>query len=86
MNNDGATNAGFGIVAVNWSDVDRMENLFEEKARWTSEELNDEIGWQFSQAIYGLRKRYKRDNRPYVIITIRLEKHEFAYERREKGH
>jgi len=69
------TNAGKGIVLTKDSTTKRVADLFDERPYWTSKELNELVGWQFSQAIFALRRR------GWAIRTLRIGPHAFAYER-----
>jgi hypothetical protein len=51
------------------------KELFNERAYWTSQELNDRVGWQFSQAIYSLRRK------GMAIVTLRIGPKAYAYQR-----
>lgn len=50
-------NPGFGLVLENMTTADTIMNLFDQKSFWTSTELNEIVGWQFSQGIFTLRRR-----------------------------
>lgn len=75
---EGAINEGYGLVLTNGSTTDRLAHLFTIKPLWTSKELNEELGWQFSQAVFNLRQRMKGTDTK--IFTRHLGKREYAYE------
>jgi len=66
-------NEGKGLVLSNDKTADEVAILFGEKPVWLSAELNEKVGWQFSQAVYGLRKR------GWSIKTLALGRRMFAY-------
>lgn len=68
------TNQGKGQVARNGDTIKKVANLFNEKSIWLSPELNERVGWQFSQAIFWLRKR------GWVINTVSFGHHIFGYQ------
>ena len=72
------TNEGFGLVFTDQSKADTLENMFKVKSFWTNVELNDRLGWQFSQAIYALRHRKNSMN----IVTVHLGGRRYAAELR----
>ena len=69
------TNPGKGTVLINESAANRLAHLFDERATWTSAELNARMGWQFSQAVHALRKR------GVPITTLKLGPRRYAYRR-----
>jgi hypothetical protein len=69
------TNQGKGLVLKNDSTTKKVAELFDERAYWTSQELNDRVGWQFSQAIYSLRRK------GMAIVTLRIGPKAYAYQR-----
>jgi hypothetical protein len=69
------TNPGKGTVLENATVADRLAALFDDRAYWTSKELNDRLGWQFSQAVFSLRRR------GMTIQTLRIGPRAFAYQR-----
>lgn len=71
---DEYTNEGKGIVLDNSSTAGILATMFDKKPFWTSAELNDALGWQFSQAVYNLRRQGLK------IITRRLGARKFGYE------
>ena len=68
------TNPGKGLVLTNDSITSRVASLFKAKPFRESSELNELVGWQFSQAVYALRQRGWR------IQTLRLAPKRFAYQ------
>lgn len=68
------TNEGHGVVLENKKTAERLLELFEQKPLWTSKELNNILGWQFSQAVYSLRKKGKH------ILTQKIAPRQYAYE------
>ena len=66
-------NQGKGLVLSNDRTADEVAELFGQKPVWLSAELNERVGWQFSQAVYSLRKR------GWSIKTLALGKRMFAY-------
>lgn len=71
--NEVYTNEGYGIVLENKGTAGIVGEMFNEKPFWESTELNDKVGWQFSQAIYTLRKK------GFNIVTERLGHKRFGY-------
>jgi hypothetical protein len=69
------TNPGKGVVLTSDSVTSRLADLFNERARWTSAELNERLGWQFSQAVYALRRR------GWKITTVKIGPRAYAYQR-----
>ena len=69
------TNPGKGLVLTNDSITGRVAALFDANPFRESRELNELVGWQFSQAVYALRRRGWR------IQTLRLGPRRFAYQR-----
>ena len=67
------TNRGKGLVFADNNLVERVAQLFKEKPIWLSAELNREVGWQFSQAVYYLRRQ------GWKIKTLALGGRMFAY-------
>lgn len=67
------SNRGKGLVLVDGKTADKVANLFKERQVWLSAELNDKVGWQFSQAVYYLRRR------GWNIKTICLGNRMFGY-------
>ena len=67
------TNDGKGIILENATTAARLMGLFQEKPFWENTELNDRLGWQFSQAVFSLRKRGLK------ITTERLGHRKFGY-------
>jgi len=67
------TNPGKGTVLTSDSITSRLAALFMQKPVWTSMELNELIGWQFSQAVYALRRKGWR------ITTVKLGPKQYAY-------
>lgn len=68
------TNRGKGEVLTNDSVTSQVAALFKAKPFRESSELNELVGWQFSQAVYALRQRGWR------IQTLRLAPRRFAYQ------
>lgn len=67
------TNEGKGTVLENQTTAAIVNGLFQEKSFWESSELNEHVGWQFSQAIYSLRRKGLK------IVTERLGHRRFGY-------
>lgn len=67
------TNPGKGTVLENQSSAAQLLELFEEKPFWENAELNAKLGWQFSQAVFTLRKKGLN------ITTERLGHRRFGY-------
>jgi len=65
-------NAGKGVVLVNEGTVEQVAELFGDQDLWLNADLNDAVGWQFSQAIYALRQR------GWLIKTLRVVGNVFA--------
>ena len=61
------TNDGKGVVLENRSITETVRNLFMKQAEWTSAELNDKVGWQFSQAVHFCRKNHNMNIKTYAI-------------------
>lgn len=66
-------NMGKGLVLKNSETVEKLKGLFGFKPIWLSYELNEKLGWQFSQAVFYLRKQ------GYDITTLKLSPRVFAY-------
>jgi hypothetical protein len=73
------SNKGKGLVFENHKTTEEIANLFLERPLWLSAELNEKVGWQFSQAVFWLRKR------GWKIKTVSLGGHQFAYQLVEAG-
>lgn len=69
------TNPGKGTILTQESTTNQLAILFDEKPFWTSSELNDRVGWQFSQGIFSLRRRGIK------IRTLKLGPRSYGYER-----
>ena len=67
-------NPGKGYVLTNDSITGRVAALFQAKPFRESRELNELVGWQFSQAVYALRQRGWR------IQTLKLAPKRYAYQ------
>ncbi len=67
------TNDGNGTVLVNMKTADKLMALFNQRDEWTSAALNELLGWQFSQAVYALRRR------GHNIVTRRIGPRQYAY-------
>lgn len=67
------TNEGRGLVLKNGTTAALLADLFVQKPTWTSVELNDRLGWQFSQAVFSLRQK------GYDIKTVRIGPRRFCY-------
>ena len=67
------TNQGKGLVLKNSETVAKLKGLFGIKPVWLSCELNERLGWQFSQAVFYLRRQ------GYEIMTLKLSARVFAY-------
>lgn len=73
------TNKGKGLVQQNHKTTERVAQCFDECPLWLSAELNTIVGWQFSQAVFWLRKA------GWKIKTVGLGGHQFAYQLVERG-
>ncbi len=73
------SNRGKGLVLVDKQRTERLAELFREKPIWLSAELNEQIGWQFSQAVFALRRA------GYKIKTLSLGGRMFAYKLEESN-
>lgn len=68
------TNRGKGQVARNHKTTEKVADLFRMNPLWLSAELNEAVGWQFSQAVFWLRRA------GWNIKTVALGGHQFAYQ------
>lgn len=61
--------------------INRLKGLFNQRLTWSSAELNREVGWQFSQGIFHLRRQFTKAAMrvPPTIITERTGPREFQY-------
>lgn len=73
------SNRGKGLIANNPSTTEAVAELFAERRLWLSADLNDRVGWQFSQAIFHLRRA------GWNIKTVCLGEKQYAYKLLEKG-
>lgn len=66
-------NKGKGLVFVDYKAADKVAKLFDARPIWLSAELNEAVGWQFSQAIFQLRRW------GWKIDTVSVGRRMFAY-------
>jgi hypothetical protein len=79
------TNQGKGLVfGATSAQIEHLMVCFGQRARWYNYELNEKLGWQFSQVIYAARQL------GHNIVTLRMKAADiggrtgvFAYELRE---
>lgn len=68
------SNPGYGtVLKPSQKAIERLKLLFDQRPIWLSAELDKEVGWQFSQAVFYLRRQ------GYVIQTMKLTNRVYAY-------
>lgn len=72
-------NPGKGLVFKDHKTIERVAGLFVSAPIWLNRELNQLVGWQFSQAVYHLRRS------GWKIKTVCLGKSQYAYQLVEVG-
>ena len=70
---------GYPFVFVDGTKVAELKALFNDRAEWTSAELNERLGWQFSQAVYGLRQQLRKSFPGLCIVTENLGHRQYRY-------
>ncbi len=66
------------VIEPDESTVTRLKGLFNQKDVWTSAELNERLGWQFSQAIFYFRRALRKDG-TFRILTEALGDRKYQY-------
>lgn len=72
-------NPGKGLVFEAASTVARMGLMYRERGSWTNVELNRYAGWQFSQAIYAIRRKLEKKESNQVLRSRLLNGKLWAY-------
>lgn len=66
------SNPGKGTVLTNTTTANQLLALLKEQPYRTNRELNDLLGWQFSQAVFTLRRR------GFKILTLHIGPRTYA--------